>query len=210
MSNLFHYFLYHTLLQEVVNKRETKCREEKESRNRSWIFFLIYCRRSSLLILWFRHWNLLTAFDRSCLSHIPRQYTGLLSPTVKQQMQQPQQCCDCSFYTNSGWPIFAYVTNPVQLETRLVSYKLHPQGRSCFRFFHTPGTPHTRHIHTRFELWGGQFRSSLLASFFLPLGLLWKEFIPHIFVVTFHFSRSSGSPPVYFFFILSETVVWFT
>ena len=36
----------------------------------------------------------------------------------------------------------------------------------------------------------------LLLSFFL-LMLLWKEFIPHSFVVTFHFSRS-GSPPVFY------------
>ena len=35
----------------------------------------------------------------------------------------------------------------------------------------------------------------LLLSFFL-LVLLWKEFIPHSFVVTFHFSRSPSSPPV--------------
>ena len=36
----------------------------------------------------------------------------------------------------------------------------------------------------------------LLLSVFL-LVLLWKEFIPHSFVVTFHFSHSSGSPPVF-------------
>ena len=79
-------------------------------------------------------WNLLTACDRSCLSHLPRQYTGLLSPTVKQQMQQ-QQYWDYSFYISSGWPKFAYVTNPVPPETRCVTYKLHSLGRSFFHFF---------------------------------------------------------------------------
>ena len=39
-------------------------------------------------------------------------------------------------------------------------------------------------------------RHFLLLSFFL-LVLLWKEFIPHSFVVTFYFSRSSGLPPVF-------------
>ena len=39
----------------------------------------------------------------------------------------------------------------------------------------------------------------LLLSFFL-LVLLWKEFNPYSFVVTFHFSHSFGSPPVFFFY----------
>ena len=37
----------------------------------------------------------------------------------------------------------------------------------------------------------------LLLSFFL-LVLLWKELNPHNFVVTFHFSHSFGSPPVFY------------
>ena len=57
--------------------------------------------------------------------------------------------------------------------------------------------PHARHICASFELWGRQFCSSLLASFFL-LVLLWKEFNSHIFIVTFHFSHSFSSPPVFY------------
>ena len=53
-------------------------------------------------------------------------------------------------------------------------------------FFYTSSTPHTRHSRTGFELWGRPFCSSLLASSFL-LVLLWKEFNPHSFIVTFHF-----------------------
>ena len=53
-------------------------------------------------------------------------------------------------------------------------------------FLYTSSTLHARYIHARFELWGRPFCLSLLASFFL-LVLLWKEFIPHSFVVTFHF-----------------------
>ena len=75
------------------------------------------------------------------------QYTSSLSPTVKQQMQQQQQCWDYSFYTCSGWQKFSYVTITNPPETRRVTYKLHPQERSCFVFFYTFGTPHTRHIH---------------------------------------------------------------
>ena len=40
-------------------------------------------------------------------------------------------------------------------------------------------------------------RHLLLLSFFF-LVLLWEEFNPHSFVVTFHFSHLSGSPPVYY------------
>ena len=50
----------------------------------------------------------------------------------------------CFFYTGSGWPKFAYVSNPVPPETRRVTYKLLSQWRSCFLFFFTSGTPHTR------------------------------------------------------------------
>ena len=93
--------------------------------------------------------------------------TGSLSPIVKQQMQQ-QQCWDYSFYNSSGWPKFAYVTNPVPPETWRVNYKLHPQGCSCFQvFFYTSGTLHARHIYAHFELWGRLFCSSFLVSFFL-------------------------------------------
>ena len=74
------------------------------------------------------------------------------------------------------------------------------------RFFYASGTPHARYVHTRFKFWGRPFCSSLLASFFL-LVLLWKKFIMHSFVVTFHFSCSPGSPPV--FFIYPGTVARF-
>ena len=79
-----------------------------------------------------------------------------------------------------------------------------PKDAHASVFFYTSGTSHTRHIHGLFELWGRPFRSSLLASFFLfsflpsfLLVLLWKEFIPYSFVVTFHFSCLSISPPVF-------------
>ena len=52
--------------------------------------------------------------------------------------------------------------------------------------FYTSGTPHARHVHAHFKLWGRPFCLSLLASFFL-LVLLWKELLPHSFVATFHF-----------------------
>ena len=63
-------------------------------------------------------------------------------------------------------------------------------------FFYTSGTPHARHIRASFELWSRAFCTSLLVSFFL-LVFLWKEFNSHSFVVTFHFSRLFGSPPVF-------------
>ena len=124
------------------------------------------------------------------LSYLPCQYTGSLNPTVKQQMQQQQQCWDYSFYTSSGWPKFAYVTNPVPPEIRSVTYKLHFQGHSCFRFF-LSSTLHARHIHACFELWGRPFRLSLIACFFLPsclpFGVAMKgiQSTPFIFLICF-------------------------
>ena len=61
---------------------------------------------------------------------------------------------------------------PTGDETR--DLQIAPQGRSCFHFFYTSGTPHTRHIYACFELLGRPFRSSLLASFFLPFGVAMK------------------------------------
>ena len=110
---------------------------------------------------------------------------------------QQQQHWGYAFYTSSGRLKFAYVTNPVPPETRRMTNKLYSQERSCFRFYYTSGTPHARHIRVHFELWGRPFHSSLLASIFI-LVLLWKEFISHSFVVTFHLSHSSGSPPVFY------------
>ena len=129
-------------------------------------------------------WNLLTACDWSCLSHLPRQYTGSLSVNVKQQMQQQQQqCWDYLFYTSSGWLKFAYVTNPVPPEIRCITYKLHPQGCSCFCFFSILPALHTQDTFVlvwNFEV--GHFAHHfLLLSFFL-LVLLWKEFISHSFL----------------------------
>ena len=40
----------------------------------------------------------------------------------------------CFFYTSSGRPKFAYVTNPILPETRHMTYKLHSQWRSHFCF----------------------------------------------------------------------------
>ena len=35
-------------------QREKTCQEEKESRDRPWIFFLVFCCSSTMLVLWFR------------------------------------------------------------------------------------------------------------------------------------------------------------
>ena len=108
------------------------------------------------------------------LSYLPRQYTGSHSPTMKQRLQQ--QCWDYSFYTSSGWPKFAYVTNPVPPETRHVTYKLHSQGCSCFRFFSilpVLRTQDTFALVLNFEV--GHFaRHFLLLSFFLPFRVAMK------------------------------------
>ena len=74
--------------------------------------------------------------------------------------------------------------------------KLHSQWCPCFCFSIFP-VLNTQDIHAIFKLWGRPFCSSLLVSFFLSV-LLWKEFNPHSFVVTFHFSPSFGSPPVFY------------
>ena len=79
--------------------------------------------------------------------------------------------------------------SPTRDETRDLQIAL--QKRSCFHFFYISSTPHAKDARACFELLGRPFRSSLLASFFLPsflLELLWKEFNPHSFVVTFDFS----------------------
>ena len=44
----------------------------------------------------------------------------------------------------------------------------------------------------------GHFTHHLLLLSLFLLVLLWKEFIPHSFFVTFHFSHSSSSPPVFY------------
>ena len=81
----------------------------------------------------------------------------------------------------------------------------HKDAHASIFFFCISGIPHARHIHAHFEFWGWPFHLSLLASFFLYsflpsflLVLLWKEVIPHSFVVTFHFSCSSSSAPVFY------------
>ena len=71
----------------------------------------------------------------------------------------------CFFYTGFGWPKFAYVANPVPPETRCVTYKLHSQRRSRFRFSILP-VLYTQDIRAILELWGRPFCSSLLVSFF--------------------------------------------
>ena len=67
-------------------------------------------------------------------------------------MQQQQQRWDYSFHTSSGWPKFAYVTNPVPPETRHVTNKLRSQGRSRFRLFlcfrHSTSKTHSRSFWT--------------------------------------------------------------
>ena len=78
-------------------------------------------------------------------------------------------------------------------------YKLHSQGCSCFYFFFSIllvlHTQDTFALVLNFEV--GHFtRHFLLLSFFF-LVLLWKEFNPHSFVATFHFSHLFSSPPVF-------------
>ena len=81
-----------------------------------------------------------------CFVHSPSKYTGsiffarcastLIRSVLLWSNNAITQCWDYSFYTSSGWPKFAYVTNPVPPETRCVTYKLHPpQGCSCSSFF---------------------------------------------------------------------------
>ena len=102
---------------------------------------LPYTESSQLLIYTFQIWwhdlftYTLKLFNcsRLVLSFSPRQYTGSLSPTVKQQMQQQQQCWDYSFYTSSGWLKFAYIAKPVPPGHK--TYKLHSQEHSYFIFF---------------------------------------------------------------------------
>ena len=83
---------------------------------------------------------------------------------------------------------------PTRDETRNLQIALPRTFILLFFFFYTSDTPHTRHICAHFELWSRPFCSSLLASFFLPFGIA----IPYSFFVTFHFSHSSSSPPVFY------------
>ena len=62
---------------------------------------------ASALLFWgwefFKTFSLLATGPISLfLSYLPHQYTGSISLTVKQQMQQQQYCWDYSFYTSSG------------------------------------------------------------------------------------------------------------
>ena len=158
------------------------------------------CSLPVLCLSFSLNWNLLTACHQSCLSlsffpsYLPHQYTGLHNPTVKQQMPT-QQSWDYLFYTSPVWPKFAQ-TPPHQRRDAWPT-NCTPKDAHASVFFYTSSTPHARHIRTHFELWGRPFCSSLLASFFLS-ALLWKEFNSHSFIVTFHFSRSFGSPPVFY------------
>ena len=38
----------------LAEQRETRCHDEKESRDGPWIFFLLFCCRSKVLVRWFR------------------------------------------------------------------------------------------------------------------------------------------------------------
>ena len=102
-----------------------------------------------------------------------------------------QPCWNYSFYINSGCPKFAYVTNPSHLrQDKTCDLQIAPPRTFMLCFF----------VFLYFRLSTckvGHFACHFLLSFFL-LVLLWKEFIPHSFVVTFHFSRLSSSPPVFY------------
>ena len=116
-------------------------------------------------------------------SYLPRQYTGLHNPTVKQQMP-PQQCWDYFFYTGSSWPKSAYVTNPIPPEMRSVTYKLHSQWCSCFRLSVLP-VPYMQHTFapvSNFEV--GHFARHF---FFLSFGDAMKgiQFTPLHFHISF-------------------------
>ena len=107
---------------------------------------------------------------------------------------QRQQCWDDSFYTSFGWSKFAYVINPIPPQTRRVTFKLHSQGR--FSILPVLYTQDTFTLVLNFEV-DHFVRHFLLLSVFL-LVLLWKEFNSQNFIVTFHFTRSFGSPPVFY------------
>ena len=69
---------------------------------------------------------------------------------------------------------------------------------SVFLFFRY-STQKTHLLVSNFEV--GHFTRHLFFFFlfvFFLLVLLWKEFNSHSFTVTFHFSRSYGSPPVFY------------
>ena len=148
-----------------------------------------------------RNWNRLSPCNRSCLSHLPFQYIGSLSPTVKQQMQQPQQCWDYSFYTSSGWPEFVYVTNPCPTGDGTCDLQITLPRTLMLPFFSILLALHMQDTFVlilNFEV--GHFARHFLFLSFSLLVLLWKGFNPHSFIVTFHFSRSSGSSPVFFLY----------
>ena len=121
---------------------------------------------------------------------------------MKQQLQQ-QQCWDYSFYTSSGRQKFAcYKPCPTRDETHNLQIVL-PRMLMLLVFSILPAlhTQDTFVLILNFDVdhFAHHF---LLLSFFLPsflLVLLWKEFNPHSFVVTFHFSHLFSSPPVFFY-----------
>ena len=67
---------------------------------------------------------------------LPLSLTCCINTLVCRILLWSNQCPSpqCFFYTGSGWLKFAYVTNPIPPETKYVTYKLHSQRRSCFRF----------------------------------------------------------------------------
>ena len=103
------------------------------------------------------------------LSYLPRQYTGLHNPTVKQQMSYKMQRLLLLYQFWLTEICICRKPRPTRDETQDLQRTL------MLPFFYTSGTPHARHIHASFELWDRLFCSSLLVSFFL-LVLLWNEF----------------------------------
>ena len=100
--------------------------------------------KKSVALRFFAHtplmiWNILNAHYQSCLF---LSFSSLLlaasihwfAQSCCESTNAPQQCLDYFFYTGFGWPKFAYVANPVPPGTRHMTYKLHFQQRSCFRF----------------------------------------------------------------------------
>ena len=134
-------------------------------------------------------WNLLTDCNQSHLPHLPRQYTGSLSPILKQQNATTTTMLRVlllyQFWLAEIW--ICHKPCPTRDETRDPQIAL--LRTLMLPFFSILPALHTQDtfmLVLNFEV--GHFTHHfLLLSFFLLVSL-WKKFNPHSFVVTFRFS----------------------
>ena len=132
-------------------------------------------------------WNLFTAHYQSCLSV---SFSHSLTCHVNTLV------CIVLLWSNKCPTMYRLLlyTNPVPPETRRMTYKLHSQQRSRFRFSILP----VLYMQDTFVLVLNFEVGHFARHFLFLLVLLWKELTSHSFVVTFHFSRSFGSPPDFY------------